>query len=357
MENRHTVTVSKNTLEVFITELFQKSGMNPEDSKFHAQCLVKANLWGIDSHGVLRVPAYFKRMQVGGINVKPNIHKVRGNGALEVLDGDGGAGFIVAQRAMNRAIELAKEYNVGMVGCINSNHFGAGALYARMAQEQGMVGFAMTNVMPLIVAPGASKPIVGNNPVAAAIPTYGDFPFCLDISFSKVAGGKITLAMKKNEKIPMDWGTDVNGRPTDDPKAAHEGYLLPTAGHKGMGIAEVVDIMAGVITGGVFAKEMKSMYANPTEPSLTGHFFVAINIDAIIGRDEMKGRMSQFYNQIKNTPVWDENTEMLMPGEIEYRNEIKRTESGIPVPIITYQELQELKKEFQVTADLYEVNE
>ncbi|MEF9945541.1 MAG: Ldh family oxidoreductase [Lachnospiraceae bacterium] len=352
---KNTVTVSADAIKIFVTELFTKAGMDEKDAAFHAECLVKSNLWGIDSHGVLRAPAYFQRMLNGAINVKPNIQTVRGGKGLEVIDGDGGAGFVVAQTAMNRAIALAKEYNVGMVGVVNSNHFGAGALYARMAAEQGMIGFSMTNVLPLIVAPGASEPVVGNNPLAVAVPTYGDFPFCLDVSFSKVAGGKITLAMKKKEKIPMDWGTDSEGRPTDDPQKAHEGYLLPAAEHKGMGLAEVVDILSGVITGGVFSHQMKSMYANPTEPSLTGHFMIAINIDAIIGRDQMEDRMGEYYQRIKNTPMWDDTKQMYMPGEIEHIREVERKETGIPVPITTYEELMELKGKYRIQADLNEM--
>ena len=112
-----------------------------------------------------------------------------------------------------------------------------------------MIGIAMTNVKPLIVAPGASVPVTGNNPIAFGIPTYGEFPFVLDMSLSVVAGGKLTLAIKKKEKIPMDWATDKNGRPTDDPQAAFDGYLLPMGGHKGLGLSYVVDILSGLITG------------------------------------------------------------------------------------------------------------
>lgn len=354
--SKNTVTVSAKNLEQFVTELFETTGMPQEDARFHAQALVKTNLWGIDSHGVLRVPAYFNRMLNGAINVSPNIKTIKGDKGLEVMDGDGGAGFIVAQKAMDRAIELAKTYNVGMVGVVNSNHFGAGALYARLAAEKGMIGFAMTNVLPLIVAPGASKPVVGNNPLAIAVPTYNAFPFCLDISFSKVAGGKFTLAMKKKEKIPMDWGTDSEGRPTDDPAKAHKGFLLPAADHKGLGLAEVIDILCGVITGGVFSHQMKSMYANPDEPSLTGHFMIAINIDAIIGQDEMKQRMTEYYQRIKATPMWDETKEMFMPGEIEYRKEQERLEGGIPVPITTYEELIALKQQYNIQSQLPEID-
>ena len=352
----NTYLIQGEDLIAFGKELFKKAGMSEADADFHANALVQTNYWGIDSHGVIRIPAYFKRMINRAVNVKPDIKTVRGEGCLEVLDADAAAGFIGAKAGMERAIKNAKKTGIAACGVINSNHFGAGALYARMAAEKGMIGIAMTNVKPLIVAPGASQPVTGNNPIAFAIPTYGDFPFVLDMSLSVVAGGKLTLAIKKKEKIPMDWATDKEGRPTDDPQKAFDGYLLPMGGHKGLGLSYVVDILSGVITGGVFSKEMKSMYANPEEPSLTGHFFIAIDISRIITEEAMKERMAIFKDNLKSTPMWQEGAEMLLPGEIEYRKEKERKEQGIPVPITTYEELMELAKEYDVKSPLIRLN-
>lgn len=352
----NTYLIQGEDLIAFGKELFKKAGMSEADADFHANALVQTNYWGIDSHGVIRIPAYFKRMINGAVNVKPDIKTVRGEGCLEVLDADAAAGFIGAKAGMERAIKNAKKTGIAACGVINSNHFGAGALYARMAAEKGMIGIAMTNVKPLIVAPGASQPVTGNNPIAFAIPTYGDFPFVLDMSLSVVAGGKLTLAIKKKEKIPMDWATDKEGRPTDDPQKAFDGYLLPMGGHKGLGLSYVVDILSGVITGGVFSKKMKSMYANPEEPSLTGHFFIAIDISRIITEEAMKERMAIFKDNLKSTPMWQEGAEMLLPGEIEYRKEKERKEQGIPVPITTYEELMELAKEYDVKSPLIRLN-
>ena len=352
----NTYLIQGEDLIAFGKELYKKAGMSEADADFHANALVQTNYWGIDSHGVIRIPAYFKRMINGAVNVKPDIKTVRGEGCLEVLDADAAAGFFGAKAGMERAIKNAKKTGIAACGVINSNHFGAGALYARMAAEKGMIGIAMTNVKPLIVSPVASQPVTGNNPIAFAIPTYGDFPFVLDMSLSVVAGGKLTLAIKKKEKIPMDWATDKEGRPTDDPQKAFDGYLLPMGGHKGLGLSYVVDILSGVITGGVFSKEMKSMYANPEEPSLTGHFFIAIDISRIITEEAMKERMAIFKDNLKSTPMWQEGAEMLLPGEIEYRKEKERKEQGIPVPITTYEELMELAKEYDVKSPLIRLN-
>ncbi len=237
------VLVKPDVLESFVTDLFEQAGMTRDDAAYSAHALVQTNLWGVDSHGVLRAAIYIERLRKRAVNPRPQIKTIRGGFALEVIDGDDGLGLIVGRAAMNRAIKLAEKFNVGVVGAIKSNHFGAAALYARLAAERGMIGIAMTNVVPNVVAPGGSKPITGNNPLAIAIPTFGEFPFVLDMSMSAVAGGKLLLAAKKGQRIPLDWATDKEGHPTDDPNIGFNGFLLPMGGYKGLGLSYVVDIL------------------------------------------------------------------------------------------------------------------
>lgn len=316
----------------FTKEMFSRAGMGEEGAATCADCLVQTNLWGIDSHGVLRVPIYIKRLLSGAMNRAPDIKSLKDAGALEVIDGDDGCGYVVGRAAMARAIEKAEQFSIGAVGAIRSNHFGAAALYTRMAAEKGMIGVAMTNVVPNMVVPGGSKPIIGNNPLAISVPTFGDFPFTLDISMSAVAGGKLLLASKKGEKIPLDWATDKDGRPTDDPDKGFAGFLLPLGGHKGYGLALAVDLLSGVLTGGSFLHDLRGLYKHSDEPSRSGHFFIVINPLALMGEADFKARMADFYGQIKGSPMWDESAEMLMPGEIEYRTDLKRREEGIVLP-------------------------
>jgi len=346
------ILVNHKVLEAFVSELFEKVGLGGADAAFHAKALVDTNLWGVDSHGVLRVPVYIQRMRSGAVNPRPNIQRVRGSQGLEVLDGDDGPGFLVGRDAMLRAVELAEEYNVGAVGAVRSNHFGATAIYTRLAAERGMIGIAMTNVVPNVVAPGGSRPAVGNNPLSIAVPTYGEFPFVLDMSLSAVAGGKLLLASKKGIKIPLDWATDRCGRPTDDPDEAFAGFLLPMGGYKGLGLAYAVEILCGVITGGAFLQGMKGMYKYPDDPSLTGHFMIALNVEAILGREEMQARMAHFVQSVKASPMWDESREMLLPGELEHRTSLARKRDGIPLPSNLYAELAALGREFGVSNKL-----
>jgi LDH2 family malate/lactate/ureidoglycolate dehydrogenase len=346
------IRVNFEVLQYFTADLFQSTGMDQEDAEFLAKSLVDTNLWGIDSHGVLRVPIYIKRLLAGSCNPKPNIKTIKSAITLAVLDGDDGPGQIVGREAMARAIELAKTYNVGIVGSIRSNHFGAAATYTRMAVAEGMIGIAMTNVVQNVVAPGGSKPIIGNNPISVAVPTYGEFPFVLDISLSAVAGGKLLLASKKGEKIPLDWGTDKNGHPTNDPDEAFKGFLLPVGGYKGLGLAYTIEILTGVISGGVFLDAMKGMYKYPDDPSLTSHLMAAVNLSAIMDRDEMQQRMTDFIQTIHNSPMWDQSKEMLIPGELEYRTMQQRKQKGIPLPNILYEEIVTLANELGGTTTL-----
>ncbi len=339
-------------LQAFTADLFQSSGLSQEDALFCARSLVDTNLWGIDSHGVLRVPIYIKRLLAGSCNPQANIKAVKNAITMEVLDGDNGVGQIVGREAMTRAIELAKTYNIGLVGAIRSNHFGAAATYSRMAVDEGMIGIAMTNVVQNVVAPGGSQPIIGNNPFSVAVPTYGDFPFVLDISLSTVAGGKLLLASKKGEKIPLDWATDNKGRPTDDPDEAFEGFLLPVGGHKGLGLAYTIEILTGLISGGVFLEAMKGMYKYPNDPSLTSHMMIAVNISAIMDKNELQKRMTDFIQTIHSSPMWDQSKEMLIPGELEYRTMQERKQKGIPIPNNLYEDLVALAKDLGVKTNL-----
>lgn len=349
----NTVLIKFDDIQAVTEGLFLKVGMSAEDAKFQADALLTSNLWGIDSHGALRIPDYLNRYENGALNATPDIKVVRGEGSVVVVDGDAGSGFVVGKKAMEMAIEKAKEYGIAAVGVINSNHFGAGAIYTRMAAEAGMVGICMTNVKPLMAAPGASKAVIGNNPIAFAIPTYGEFPFVLDMSLSKVAGGKLKLAMEKGEKIPSDWATDKDGRPTDDPaKGFNGGYLLPVGDFKGLGLAYMADILCGLITGGVFADKMKSMYKEPADPSLTGHFMIVINIENIISKEDMKAKMAEYLKYLKSIPMWQENGELYLPGELEYNKSIERLRDGLPIPNATVDKLVDFGKKLGLAPEL-----
>jgi L-2-hydroxycarboxylate dehydrogenase (NAD+) len=333
------VLVDASLLQAFVARLFIGVGVSPGDARFMAQCLVQTSLWGKDSHGVMRAPHYVSRLRTGSMNPQPRTRIVRGANALEVVDGDNGPGFLVARDAMRRAVQLAGQFGVAAVGARNSSHFGAAALYARMAVDHGMIGIVMTNTAPKVVAPGGIKAITGSNPLAVGVPTHGDFPFLLDIALSAVAGGKLLVASEKGEKIPLNLALDREGRPTDDPGAAFAGSWLPMGGVKGLGLSFAVDILAGLITGGAFGSGVKSQYSNPDEPSGTGHMMFAINVEAIMPREQLAERMSAFVSAIKDSSQCDEGAEVMVPGERAYRTERDRRTFGIPLAVKLYRHL------------------
>ena len=350
-----TFNVSADSLERFVTQIFRNAGCSESHATDIAQCLVQSNLWGIDSHGVLRTSKYLDRLRTGSMNATPTLRTLQSAAGLEVLDADNGSGYIAGRAAMARAIELAGQSNIAAVGIINSNHCGATSLYARMALEHDMIGIAMSNVAPNMVMTGGSRPITGNNPIAVAVPTFGNFPFVLDISMSAVAGGKLLVAASNGEEIPLGWATDSEGRPTTDPKAGFDGFLLPLGGHKGFGLSLLVDILCGVITGGSFQHQLKSMYRYPNDPSNTAHLMIVINPLVLMAKEQLRDRMHDFVTTIKESPMWDPDAEMLLPGEIEYRNECERRRNGIPLPTSLFDELERIGTAMKLDATLVSI--
>jgi L-2-hydroxycarboxylate dehydrogenase (NAD+) len=319
-------------LRAFLIRLFARAGLDQLDARFCAGCLVGASLWGKDSHGVMRTEHYIRRLQSGAVNPKPHIVTVRGRRAIETLDGDNGLGFLVGRAAMDRAVALAREHGVGVVGVRRSSHFGAAGLYARLAADEGMAGIAMTNAAAKIVAPGGARPITGSNPMAVAVPSYGEFPFVLDVSTSALSGGKLLVAAQQGERIEPGAAMSADGQPTEDPLEAFKGLWAPMGGVKGLGLSYTIDVLSGVITGASFGLAMKSQYTDASEPSGTGHFMIAVNLDDIISRDELRGRMTQYMSSIRESPMKDTTARMLVPGERAYLTEQTRLANGIPLP-------------------------
>jgi len=348
MENKK--VVRSDSVTEFLTRLFSTSGLSNADAAYTAQCMVQTNLWGVDSHGVLRAPIYASRIKKGVINPAPQFTTVSGgpSKALEVMDGDAGMGYIVAREGMSRAINKAKQFGTGTVLVKNSNHLGAAALFARMASEQGLIGIAATSVIPNIGMKGNKEPSTGNNPIAMAAPLYNEFPFCLDISMSNVAGGKLLLAAKNNEKIPTDWAVTQEGLETDDPVEGFKGFLLPVGMHKGFGMSLFIDILAGVASGGAFSHQLRSMYKHPDDPSLTCHLFYVIDPGCIMPQAEFEARMREWAGMIQSTPMVNPGQKQIIPGELEFLSEKRRLQEGFPLSLDLLDELQQLADDIGV---------
>ena len=348
------ILVTADELNRFVAAFFEDLGMMPANAERCAADIVLTNLWGIDSHGVLRLPIYARRLAEKVIKANPAVTVVASRGAFEILDGDAGMGFLVGHAAMERAVELAGQHGIGAVAVSNSNHFGAAALFANQATQADLIGLAMTNVTPNLVVPGGTQPITGNNPIAFGVPTPIGFPLLLDISMSAVAGGKLLLAAEKGEKIPLDWATDKSGRPTDDPDVGFQGFLMPLGGHKGFGLSLMVDILCGVVAGGAFQFGIKSMYSHPQDASETGHMMIALDPAIALDRGQFLNRMRAFYRTVKSSPTWEEDRAMYIPGEIENETKRQRLRDGIPIPRTLFHELTEMSAEYNIRVPLTE---
>ncbi|MCF7945416.1 MAG: Ldh family oxidoreductase [Spirochaetia bacterium] len=328
--------ITADNLMSYSKNLYAKTGMSDADAEICAECTVKTNLWGVDSHGILRTPVYLERILNGAVKPRPEIQEIENNKKLHspvsLLDGDKGLGYVVAEKAMEAAVKKAESFGLGFVLVKNSNHFGAASLFSRKAAEKGLIGITATNVMPNIGMPGGKLPVTGNNPIALAAPIGQPYPFSLDISMSAVSGGKILLAQKKGEKIPKNWAVDKNGNPTDDPFEGFAGILLPVGMHKGLGLSLFIDIITGVLSSGPFLQNLKSMYKHAEETSETSHVFIVIDPTLFQSRETYEKRIHEWVRMIKATPMTDPEAEQIIPGEIEYKIEKSRRDNGIPIP-------------------------
>ncbi len=337
---RDLIHISPDDLRTFTSGIFNRLGLSSEDASLVADCLVKANLRGVDSHGVSRIPIYAKRLRLKLVNPRPNIRANRVAPAASLVDGDDGMGMIVGTRAMAEAIAIARESGMGLAGVRRSTHYGMAAYFVLQAISEDCIGFAFTNASPGMAPWGGSKPVLGVNPIAVGVPAGRRPPFVLDMAMSVIARGKIRLAGLRGKPIPEGIGLDAEGRPsTDGLKVLDGGTVLPFGGYKGSGLALWMEIMGGVFTGAAFAGEMRSLYGDFSGPQRLGHVFMAIPADLFMSIEEFKDRMDTMIERYRSSPKARGVDEILMPGELEEHEEAKRRVAGIPVPPEVAEEL------------------
>lgn len=325
------VRVNARDLARFAAELFKRGGLSDEDARVVAEDLVEANLRGVDSHGVSRIPAYLERIRRGLLNPRPQIKVKRITPAASLVDGDDGMGFLAAHRAMDEAVELAKTSGIGLVGVHRSSHFGMAALYVRQALTAGYISLVFTNASPAIPVWGGRTAFLGTSPLAAGVPAGKEQPFVMDMAMAVIARGKIRLAAMHGEPIPPGLALDKDGNPTTDPRKAFEGVCLPFGGHKGAALAMLMDLLAGVFTGANFGGEVKNFHSDHSAPQNVGHLMIAMRPDLFMTRERFEDRMDTFVSRVKSQPRAQGFEEILMPGEPEDRKAEERRRTGIPL--------------------------
>src|SRR5260221_1537758 len=254
----------------------EKLGLAAPDANLVAQTLVAANLRGVDSHGVVRLPHYATRLRNGSVKPEPDITLRCTGASAAIVEGDAGMGQLVATRAMQEAILLAKASGVGAVVARNSSHCGACAWFVEMAVKEGMVGIALTHTDPIMVPPGMKRIFLGSNPIAFGAPGGDGPPVIVDMSTTHAAWGKVIVARQEGKPIPLDWGVDANGRATTD--AAAVVGLAPTGAHKGYALALIVGILCAHLAGVPFGLHVTKMYGELDRPRNLGHFMLALDI-------------------------------------------------------------------------------
>lgn len=342
------VTISRAEAERVAAALFEAVGVPREESRITAEYLVLADLRGVKTHGLVRLPIYIDRIRSEYIEALATPEIVTESGSSAVVDGKHGLGPVNAEYAMRLAIRKAQENGVGAVTVRNSNHFGAAAGYATLAADSGCLGVATTNAAPLMPPVGGSERRVGNNPLAIAAPSGNGFPIVLDIAMSAVAAWNIRMAAERGDKIPPDWAFDKNGEPTTDPIAAYDegGLLRPVGDHKGLGLAIMMDVLSGVLSGGGFGTQVKRL---DQEGHLnTAHFFLALDVEHFIEGRDFFARISALSEEIYSTSTREGVERVLLPGEKEDRVRIEQTESGITYEGQIYDPLIELIQELDV---------
>lgn len=344
--------IAADRLRHIATVLFQAAGASEQEARTVAKYSVAANLAGHDSHGVIQIPVYIDRMGKGHIVPGAPFEVLQETPTTMVIDGHWGFGYVVAERAMQMTIEKAKKQNVAATTIHRQSHIGRVAAYPLLAAKEGMIAMmtADSGRSPKAVAPfGGREARLGTNPISIAVPSDLEAPFFIDMATSGVAVGKIKLAESRGEAIPEGWILNKQGDPTTDPKDyGRGGILLPLGGaegHKGYGLSAIVEILSGILPGLGFGVE-------PSGRHNDGCFIACFNVAALRDLSTFKSEVAEFAAYLKSTPPSEGYTEVLYPGEIEWRREQERLKNGVEVDDTTWKKLLALAEKFGVSKEM-----
>ena len=339
-----TIRINADGLIDFAAAIYAGAGMPETDAQLVADTLVQADLWGHQSHGVLRLGWYLDRIRNGVMKPVTTPEFVVDAGAVALIDGHDGVGHVLTELARKEAVRRARLHGIAVVGVRMSNHFGTCMYYTRLGALDGCVMLLTSNGGPAMAPWGGRRKIIGTNPWSVAAPAGRRAPFVVDMANTGVARGKIYLARNKRLPIPLGWAINNAGEPTTDPQEAIDGIILPMAEHKGYAIAAMVDVLSGVLTGSGYLSSVRSPYKT-AEKSNCGHLMIALNIEAFQPLAQFNARMEQFADEIKAVPTAKGFDEVFYPGEIEANNNAKNRKEGISFPDDTLADLKRIAKE------------
>ena len=338
--------VNVNDLREFTEKILLSAGIRPNDTKTAVDVMIEANLCGVDSHGVRMLPGTVKMIRNGKVNPTGSIKVIKETPVIAHLDGDRVIGSVIGVYAMNMAVEKAKAAGVGLIVVKNSTHWGRPAYYPALAARKDCIGICFTNTEANMPAWGTKDHRLGNGPLSIGAPRIGTNPVVLDIAMSQAAWGKIAIFKQLGKKAPLGWGLDSEGNPTDDPDAIMKSrQLLPMGQHKGAGLSLMIDIMTGILSGGLNSAELAAEGKNQPWASAYSQTFMAIDISFFSPLEEFKRRVNELIDYVKSAEPSEGFDEILIPGERAWREREIREKEGIPVDALTIDQLRELAEQ------------
>ncbi|MEA3345997.1 MAG: Ldh family oxidoreductase [Chloroflexota bacterium] len=359
----HSLVVQAQPLTNFCRRVFEAMGVPPEDAEITAEVLVTANLRGIDSHGVARMRRYVEGLRRGVIRAHPEIKTLNETSVTALVDGGGGLGQPIGVRAMRMAIAKAENHGVGLVAVRNSNHYGIAGYYAMMALEHDLIGLSLTNSGPYVVPTFGREPVLGTNPISVAVPTGRERPFVLDMSTAVATLGKLEVYDRRDQELLPGWAIDAQGEPTASAAEVLRnladragGGIMPLGGrgeeyggHKGYGLALLVDILCGVLPGAGYLDRIypKDEEGHPL-PANVGHFFGALNVDAFRPLVDFQALMDTFINRVKSSAKAEGESRIFIHGEKEFEMAEKQRREGISLGPKVVASLREIAAELDV---------
>jgi LDH2 family malate/lactate/ureidoglycolate dehydrogenase len=339
-------------LESLVAAMLERTGVPAADAAVVAESLVGADVRGMTSHGLIRLPVYIQRLQQGGFNPVTTVQVLRETEAIALLDGGNGLGAVLSLRAMDMAIDKARGRGIAAVGVRNSNHNGEGAYYVQRAVRQDMIGIATTNASPIMPVWGGKTPLTGPLPISVGVPTATGNPIVLDAALGMSSRGKILYHAEKGLKLPDGWLVDADGRPTNDPEWVRKGgWILPIGGHKGWGLILVCEILTGLLTGGAFGAELTNLYDDLDQPQRNAQFVVAIDIASFVDVAAFKQRMDAYIAIMRASELAPDVDEILMPGEIEFRRAAAQRADGVLLSTAVVDEVLTVARGLGLTPD------
>ena len=317
-------------IKKIVKDIFIKNNLSLNDAEISSKAIINAELVGAYGHGLSRLKMYCDRIQKKIINPKPKIKIKKISPSISHIDAKNSIGFVAADIAIKTAIKNAKKTGIGMVAVKNSGHYGLSGYYAEQAVKKNLIAMIYTNAPPAIAPHGALKSLFGTNPICFASPTGSKIPFILDTSISMINRGKIRVAAKNNKKIPKGVALDIFGKPTIDAKKALAGVQLPIAGFRGSGLAWMVDILSGVLTGGNHAGRVKDPFDDFSGPQNIGHLFITFK--ANLFQKNYNQRIKDNIKTIKKLPKIKGIKEIMYPGENKFNRYRKNLKKEISIP-------------------------